>query len=207
MTDTETVESEQPEKSDIVQMAQQGGWLDAYLDLRSHGLHWKKAAFCAWYNAPKGAREPKTQEALAELLNYKSPQVFYKWQKEPWFRELGIDKLRESILLRHLGDVDRSTILAALEEVGGAGVQARRLFYEQLMTPVTRIEHTGPEGGPVQTHDVSLSDDERAARIMALLERARARRDGPAADSSGDGGEGDVTEADSDGAEAGDINP
>lgn len=163
---------------DIVETAKEGGWLDAYLDLRSHGLHWKKAAFAAWYNAPKGKRQPDTQEKLAGLLNYKSPQVFYKWQKEPWFRELGIDKLRETVLLRHLADVDRSTIIAALEEVGSAGVQARKLFYEQLMTPTTRIEHTGPDGGPVETRDVSLTDEERAARIAELLERARARRDG-----------------------------
>lgn len=40
-----------------------------------------------------------------------------------------------------------------------------------------RVEHTGPEGGPIE-----FSDTERAARIAAILERARARRIGEAAD-------------------------
>lgn len=119
-------------KSDIENQAKDGGWLSAYYDLLAHGLHWKKAAFCAWYNAPKQTREPKTQDALAEMLNYKSPQVFYKWQKQAWFRELGIDRLREAILLKHLGDVDRRTIEEAIAAEGSVGVAARRLFYEQL---------------------------------------------------------------------------
>jgi hypothetical protein len=183
--------------SEIEVTALEGGWLQAFRDLRAHGLHWKKAAFAAWYNAPKSERKPDTQEALAELLNYKSPQVFYKWQKQEWFRELGIDRLREAIMLRHLGDVDRKTIQAALNEDGGPGVQARRLFYEQIIMPKQGVEISGPDGGPVQTKDASLTDEERAERIMALFERARARRAGPAADSPGAGGEGQAEGDDS----------
>ena len=40
----------------------------------------------------------------------------------------------------------------------------------------TITEITGKDGGPVQTKDVSLSDDERADRIAALLDKARAKR-------------------------------
>lgn len=47
------------------------------------------------------------------------------------------------------------------------------------------VQHSGPDGGPIETRDVSLSDDERVARLTALLDSARARRDGQAA---GDGG-------------------
>lgn len=119
-------------REDIEEQAKNSGWLSAYLDLKANGLHWKKAAFCAWYNAPKPNRQPQNQDKLAELLNYKSPQVFYKWQKASWFRELGIDRLRESILLQHLADVDRRTIEAALSDDGAPGVAARRLFYEQV---------------------------------------------------------------------------
>ena len=39
---------------------------------------------------------------------------------------------------------------------------------------------TGPNGGPIQTEDVNLSDDERAKRITAILDKARARRAGQA---------------------------
>lgn len=42
---------------------------------------------------------------------------------------------------------------------------------------VEREEHTGKGGGPIETSDVGLSDDERAARIAAILDKARARRD------------------------------
>lgn len=115
-----------------------GAWLDTYLDLKAAGLHWKKAAFAAWYNAPKQARQPRTMRELATLLNYKSEQTFYDWQKQPWFRELGIDKLRQLIFQKHIGDVDRKVIHSALTETGSAGVQAARLFYEQakLATPL-----------------------------------------------------------------------
>lgn len=160
---------------DIEQAAVDGGWLSAYRDLRAHGLHWKKAAFCAWYNAPKDSRKPDNQEELAKLLNYKSPQVFYKWQKQPWFRALGIDKLREAILLRHLGDVDRATIAAALNETGSPGVQARKLFYDQLIVPVQRVEHSGPDGGPMETKELSGDNDTgRVATILSILAEAGA---------------------------------
>jgi len=115
-----------------------GAWLDSYLDLVASGLHWKKAAFVAWSNAPKMARQPHTLRELSELLNYKSEQVFYKWQHQPWFRERGIDKLRQAIFQRFIGEVDRKTISEAVYESGSPGVAARRLFYEQarLAVPV-----------------------------------------------------------------------
>lgn len=43
-----------------------------------------------------------------------------------------------------------------------------------------RVEVTGANGGPIDV--TTLSDDERLARIVELLERARARRAGSAAD-------------------------
>lgn len=44
------------------------------------------------------------------------------------------------------------------------------------------LQLTGPAGGPIQTEDVSLTDEERAFRIAAILDAARARRDGQATD-------------------------
>ncbi len=49
-----------------------------------------------------------------------------------------------------------------------------------------RSEVTGANGGPVQTEEVGLSDADRASRIAALFDRARARAAGQAAD--GDSG-------------------
>jgi hypothetical protein len=39
-----------------------------------------------------------------------------------------------------------------------------------------KSEVTGKNGGPIQTEDIGLTDEQRAARITALLERGRARR-------------------------------
>lgn len=108
--------------------AEESGWLSAYRDLLAHGLTWKKAAFCAWFAAPKDARQPETQEKLARLLNYKSVQVFYTWRKKAWFRELGIDRLSESILTEYLADINRAVIDAALT----GNVHDRRLYFERL---------------------------------------------------------------------------
>jgi hypothetical protein len=50
-------------------------------------------------------------------------------------------------------------------------------------------EHTGKNGGPIETKDASeLTDAERAARVAALFDLARARRDGRAPDSAGEMG-------------------
>lgn len=42
-------------------------------------------------------------------------------------------------------------------------------------------EMSGPNGGPIETKDITLDDTERASRIAALLDKARARRDGQVA--------------------------
>lgn len=42
---------------------------------------------------------------------------------------------------------------------------------------VERKEFTGKDGGPVQHEDVGLTDDQRAARIAAILARAQQRGD------------------------------
>lgn len=40
------------------------------------------------------------------------------------------------------------------------------------------VEHTGKDGGPIETVNAELTDEERAARLNAILDRARARRGG-----------------------------
>jgi hypothetical protein len=40
-----------------------------------------------------------------------------------------------------------------------------------------RLEHTGKDGGPIESADVVLDDSERVRRIEAIFERARIRRD------------------------------
>lgn len=143
-----TDEQEKINLKTIEGLAEVGGWRDAYLDLRAatyelngkqKRLSWKQAAFAAWDNAPKKNRRPKTMVELATLLNYASEQVFYKWRKQGWYRELAIG-LRESILLQYLADVDLKTIAAALGEDGSPGVASRKLFYEQLELGKSQVE-------------------------------------------------------------------
>lgn len=38
-------------------------------------------------------------------------------------------------------------------------------------------ELSGPDGGPIRTEDVSITEEERISRISAIFERARERRD------------------------------
>lgn len=55
--------------------------------------------------------------------------------------------------------------VSALEKIG----KHHKLFVE-------RQEVTGKDGKPIEIDDVGLSDDERASRVIAILDRARARR-------------------------------
>lgn len=52
-----------------------------------------------------------------------------------------------------------------------------------LGKPKETLEHTGKDGGPIETSDASLTDEQRAGRIAAILDAARARRDGQLAGS------------------------
>ena len=45
-----------------------------------------------------------------------------------------------------------------------------------------QVEVSGPNGGPIRHEDAALTDEERAERIVAILDSARARRDRQAAE-------------------------
>lgn len=109
----------------------QGAWLNHYHDLRASGLCTREqAAYAAWYSAPKKYRQPRTQEELAALLNFKSDQVFYKWRHQPWWGK-AINRAGLEILEQYNADAHRRLVHLALTEGGSAGVAALRLFYER----------------------------------------------------------------------------
>ena len=61
-----------------------------------------------------------------------------------------------------------------LTEARAALTDIRKL----LNIEIQKFEFAGPGGGPIQTKDVTeLTDDERADRIAAILDKARERRD------------------------------
>lgn len=57
-------------------------------------------------------------------------------------------------------------------------VSALQLIGKTHKLFVERQEVTGKDGKPIEIDDVGLSDDERANRIVTILDRARARRAG-----------------------------
>lgn len=66
---------------------------------------------------------------------------------------------------------------AAFDRVLAIMDKRARLIADLYPTKSTSIEVSGPNGGPVMTEDASLTDDERMARLVALFDAARARRD------------------------------
>lgn len=52
----------------------------------------------------------------------------------------------------------------------------KRIKIFGFAAPVKR-ELSGPDGGPIRTEDVSITEEERINRISAIFERARERRD------------------------------
>lgn len=67
-------------------------------------------------------------------------------------------------------------------------VDTRKWYLSKVLPKVygerQAVEHSGPNGGPIEHTEIALTDDERTARVAALLEQARARRAGSDTDGS-----------------------
>lgn len=121
-----------------------------------------------------------------------------------WVAKYGTDEQRErkDAINRHRADVlEEKALDLALGETSMDGPEG---FYKskavatqigslvnlanRIRPKANKTEVSGPEGGPITTHELSgLTDSERSSRITAILERAGARRAGqPPADDSGD---------------------
>ena len=85
-----------------------------------------------------------------------------------------VDKA-ESVIIKSLQDDDVQTAKWYLTMKGA----------ERGYKQTQHQEVSGPKGGPIETSDVGLSDSDRAERILAILDAARARGDRPP--SGGDG--------------------
>lgn len=156
-----------------------GAYMGHMYDLISSGICGKgeaarrRAAYAAWYSAPKQYRQPRTQNELAELLNLKSDQVFYNWKHSKWWGE-AINRVGLELLEQFNADAHRRLIHLALSETGGAGVQALRLFFERggQLTGVTvdlpadsnferaLLAAYGVALPPRPTHDTDNSDED-----------------------------------------------
>ena len=161
-----------------------------YLDLL-HDLHerqqqagkseansWRKAAYAVWLTMPRPMRVPRFANELAQLMGLVNDDAFRKWRKaDPEF----FDRAKESckqMLNEWLPDVMYAAIQSATTE-GAQGFQDRKMLLEigEVYKPRQVQQLEGGEK-PVRVVDDSLTDEERAERIAAILDRARARRTG-----------------------------
>ena len=100
----------------------------------------------------------------------------YEATRKRFLDEVGeIPIANKSVRLRRL-----ERIAHQAEHMGNYPLAAQLL--EQAAKEVgnaytNRRELTGAGGGPIQTDDVGLTDEQRAARVLALLERARERKE------------------------------
>lgn len=147
-----------------------GAYLGHMYDLISSGICGKgatarnRAAYAAWYSAPKKYRLPQTQNELAELINLKSDQVFYNWRHSDWWPK-AISRAGLALLEEYNADAHRRLIHLALTEGGSPGVAALRLFFER--------------GGQLAGVTIDLPDDSNFERALR-----RAYEQGPTNDDS-----------------------
>ena len=148
-----------------------GAWLMHYYDLVASGLcSRKQAAYAAWYSAPKQTRQPKTQEELAALLNYKSAQIFFKWRQQDWWKS-AINQTGLALLEDYNADAHRRLIEMALNEGGSAGVAALRLYFERLQQ--IKPGELTVTGQNTVNLVMNLSDDELDSELERLEQKRK----------------------------------
>ncbi|OGO37373.1 MAG: hypothetical protein A2Z03_04170 [Chloroflexi bacterium RBG_16_56_8] len=154
-------------------------WWDDYMRLRDEGYTWRVAVYIAWASSPARGRWPATQQELAEqFLGLRSDRTIRKWRGLNRAIDERVITAQAEPLLRYRRDVFEALVeMAALRDPTAHG--DRKLFLQMTgdYRPRGAIELTGKDGEPIQTEDAGLTDDERANRIAALLDAARARRD------------------------------
>jgi len=80
-----------------------------------------------------------------------------------------------SHLIKRVSSTKRGTMIIEWHDQMQALVHIGKHF--KLFTD--RREVSGPDGGPIEIDDKTLTDEERARRVAAILDRGRDRRDRP----------------------------
>lgn len=138
---------------------------------------WRRALYIAWNCVPSSKRWPKYEIELIELLGLSNTRTIRQWkEKDPEIEER-IAAGPKRLLLGHVADVMEALVAVATLPDAKAH-QDRKLFLEMTGQYTPKAQVTGKDDGPIQHEvEVGLSDDERAERVAALFEQARARRD------------------------------
>jgi hypothetical protein len=138
---------------------------------------WRRALYIAWNCVPSSKRWPKYEVELIELLGLSNTRTIRQWkEKDPEIEER-IAAGPKRLLIGYVADVMEALVAVATLPDAKAH-QDRKLFLEMTGQYTPKAQLTGKDDGPIQHEvEVGLSDDERAERVAALLEQARARRD------------------------------
>ena len=100
-----------------------------------------------------------------------APSTFYRWyDRTPEFKDAW-DNIWKAALARHLPGV----ITAQLHKAQTGDTQAARLIADIAGIIKTRLEHSGPDSGPIEVTDAR----ERLARQLAGIIATRPTNDPP----------------------------
>jgi len=162
-------ESRSAYESFAAELSAQGtkcAWRDDYLQLRSEGWDWRKAAYIAWSSSPAYDRWPPTQAELAtQVLGLKSARTIQKWRENDKHIDERVAEAQIEPLLKHRRDVIDALVTVA-SSTDTAAHSDRKLFFEMIgdYRPRSEMSLTGKNGGPVQTLNVGdvakMTDDE-----------------------------------------------
>jgi len=86
-----------------------------------------------------------------------------------------LKKLKTKTTTRTVGEMEVQTVEVEFELHDAQAALVHLGKYHKLFAD--RTELTGKDGGPIETTDATFTDEQRAARIAAIFEAARARRD------------------------------
>lgn len=143
---------------------------------------WRKCLYVAWRCAPAKARWPATLDELASFMGLRNTATIRHWRLKDSRIEERIKTLRVALVDEHVSDLIAASIDCALNDAE-KGHQDRKMLLEIAGIYKPR-QISQVEGGdkPLIVKDDSLDDEQRAERIAAILDRARARRAGQAAE-------------------------
>lgn len=129
---------------------------------------------------PKNEQEPLPERYKPDMTVYKEEETYLQF-----FREL--QEAKGTGAITHLNHLNN---LAPTDPKVSMWILAKR-FPDAFGERPSQVQHSGPDGGPIQTKDVSdMPMEERIARLQAILMSA-ANRAGTAegeADAESDGG-------------------
>jgi len=72
----------------------------------------------------------------------------------------------------------KKIVIKAADQASHGDAQARKWLSDYLVgPPIQKQEISGVDGNAIEVNQIELTDDDRASRIEAILDKARERRD------------------------------